>query len=132
MKQNLRIIYLVAFLAVSFRGAAYDAEAKIDGLLYGLDTSAGTATVLRGNYYAFTSVTIPSEVACEGQTYTVTAIADEAFMNSYKLESVTFPETVVSIGDYSFYGCTNLKSISLPISLERIGIWAFPVVFRRV
>ncbi len=128
MKQILRIIYLVAFLAVSFRGAAYDAEAKIDGLLYGLDTSAGTATVLPGDYAFKSAVTIPTEVACEGQTYTVTAIADEAFQVC-KLESVTFPETIVSIGDYSFYGCTNLKSISLPISLERIGSYAFSVSF---
>ncbi len=125
MKQFLRIIYLVAFLAVSFRGAAYDAEAEIGGLLYGLDTSAGTATVLLGDYYAFTSVTIPSEVAYEGRTYAVTAVDDNAFSYRSNLKSISLPSSLKRIGSGAFFHCYSLQYVEIPASVQEIGIQAF-------
>lgn len=110
MKQFLRIIYLVAFLAVSFRGAAYDAEAVIDDLHYGLDTSAGTATVLPGDYVSTSALTIPSEVAYDGRTYTVTAIADYAFRAS-QFTSITIPASINAIGHSAFLICHSLEEI---------------------
>ena len=108
-----------------------------------------------------TDVVIPATVSqnssgewIEGNTYTVTAIADGGynsgvFYNS-GITSVTFPSSLTSIGIRAFYfcdgltsvdlsGCTSLTSIgnsafqncsgltsvSLPSSLTSIGIQAF-------
>ena len=64
---------------------------------------------------------IPSEI--EGVP--VTIIADNAFKNATKLESVTIPYGVTEIGDYAFYQCTLLKYIDLPNSLINIGKSSF-------
>ncbi len=86
-----------------------------------------------------TEVTIPSTFSIresgrayiEGDTYTVTSIADAssssngAFYNS-TLTNVTLPDTLTKIGDYAFYGCSSLTSIDLSgcTSLQSIGIYA--------
>lgn len=45
--------------------------------------------------------------------YSVTAIADYAFINCTAISSLTIPDTVTSIGASAFTGCTSLKEISL-------------------
>ena len=83
-----------------------------------------------------TDIVIPATVSqnssgewIEGNTYTVTAIADGGstsgvFYDS-GITSVTFPSSLTSIGDYAFYRCSGLTSISLPSSLTSIGDRAF-------
>ena len=76
------------------------------------------------NYRAYTGeVTIPETVEYRGTTYTVTAIADEAFWEC-RVTSVTIPSTVTSIGKYAF-GRTSLASMELPSRLTTIGEAAF-------
>ena len=86
-----------------------------------------------------TEVTIPCTFSIresdrayiEGDTYTVTSIADAssssngAFYNS-TLTNVTLPDTLTKIGDYAFYGCSSLTSIDLSgcTSLQSIGVYA--------
>ena len=61
----------------------------------------------------------------------VTAIANDAFMNSSYIATVTIPTSVVSIGDNAFKNCTNLTSVTFDIpfgttsSLQTIGDSAF-------
>ena len=43
--------------------------------------------------------------------YTVTKIADEAFMNS-QLESILIPDTVTIIGAKAFDGCQYLETVN--------------------
>ena len=64
---------------------------------------------------------IPAEL----DGHPVTAIADEAFMDWYGLESVVIPETVTAIGDRAFMGCSNLESVDLAEGLRTIGEQAF-------
>lgn len=92
-------------------------------------------------------VVIPSSVTFNNKTYTVTRIADEAYLDRTAVTSVTFPATVEEIGtdafngcsnlewasfggvkvisDRAFYGCEKLSSAKLPESLTYIGTGAF-------
>lgn len=78
---------------------------------------------------------------------TIETVEDEAFINSYELETVVInsnlkvipsccfqnsmlstvviPEGVVKLEDNAFFGCNNLKSVTIPNSVESIGPTAF-------
>lgn len=70
------------------------------------------------------SVTIPSSVTYNGTAYTVTAIANRAFVNS-GMTDVDIPTSVTSIGIAAFGGCKNLSLIFIPSSVTFIGFAAF-------
>ena len=90
-------------LAVSFRGS------------YGGDYS---------NEYTG-NVVIPESVDYDGNTYLVTRIGTEAFLNCSGLTSVSIPNSVTSIGSSAFQGCINLTSVTIPNSVTFIGDGAF-------
>lgn len=70
-------------------------------------TFAGTgSTATAEETYA-----VPATVEHNGNTYQVTAIADEAFKDNATLVSVTIPETVEAIGAEAFAGCAALTTI---------------------
>ena len=77
------------------------------------------------NYSGFTSVTIPETITCNGTTYSVTSIGEEAFYWCYSLTSITIPNSVTSIGDWAFGGCCYLTSVTIPNSVTSIGNGAF-------
>ena len=54
-----------------------------------------------------------------------TSIGDKAFLNAYKVMTVTMTATVTIIGDYAFQNALSLVSIYIPPSIVRIGIHAF-------
>lgn len=56
---------------------------------------------------------------------TITSIADFAFANSCKLNSIDIPFGVKSLGQLTFYNCKSLQSIKLPCSIEKIDDRAF-------
>ena len=64
---------------------------------------------------------IPATVS--GQT--VTALADECFMDCDELESVTLPDTLEYIGDRAFMGCDSLRGIKLTEKVHFVGPEAF-------
>ena len=70
-------------------------------------------------------VVVPSTVEIEGETYTVTAVADNAFYNNRNIYSVSLPNTIKTIGGYAFYNCSNLTEINIPSSVTSIGSYAF-------
>ena len=82
-----------------------------------------------------TSYSIYNGEFIQGDTYTVTAIADgdvsptsgitSAFYNNRTITSVVIPDTVTRIGDYAFSNCSNLESVTMPDDLEEIGFRAF-------
>lgn len=68
-----------------------------------------------------TNIEIPSML----QGRPVTEIAEEAFYNCTKLETVTIPEGIKYIEREAFSNCNSLTSIILPESVTSIGIYAF-------
>ena len=55
---------------------------------------------------------------------TVTEIAYDAFGDTVRLESVTFPQNLVTIGDYAF-ARTAIKEVAIPATVKSIGSDAF-------
>lgn len=78
-----------------------------------LDSSAKTAEVcFKGTAPKHWELALPGTVVNpnDGQTYTVTEIANDAFAYTSRLEKITIPGTIVRIGEYAFTG-TNLMSV---------------------
>ncbi len=69
--------------------------------------------------------TVPSRVQVGIKNYTITEVANQAFMMAPGVTHVTIPSTVRSIQEQAFWNCTVLQEVVLPESLERIDHWAF-------
>lgn len=102
--------------------SAYDFESS--GIYYNVDgdqaivTNNGQTKCYGGN------VNIPESVTLDGETYTVTAIGDSAFIGSSGLSSVAIPSTVTRIGEYAFAEC-GITELAIPSSVTEIGAYAF-------
>ena len=59
-------------------------------------------------------VVIPSEVEHNGESLTVSTIANNAFVDCYTLREITLPSTITVIGDGAFAGALNLSKIVIP------------------
>ena len=87
----------------------------------------GTATLI-GTTVDKEIVTVDGTVVLEGDSYTVTAIAESAFKNNPnkgKMTKLKIAENITSIGANAFQGCGNLKMVWLPSSIISIGEKAF-------
>ena len=94
-------------------------DVAIDGMNYTLRKALHNAMLTKNEWKG--EVCIPSELTYEGQTYTVTSITGDAFMDNTTLTKVTFPRTVKNM-DFNkesgfarnpFIGCTALESIEV-------------------
>ncbi|MCD7745032.1 MAG: leucine-rich repeat protein [Lachnospiraceae bacterium] len=104
------------------------ASISIDKLSYTVtasDSSEMTVTLSAPESKTITSATIPATVTIDGNTYTVTAIADNAFSGCTSLTSVSVGANVTSIGSKAFYNCTSLKTVSGNAAVTTIGSSAF-------
>ncbi len=72
-----------------------------------------------------TELVIPSSVKIDGNTYTVTSVADFAFENERFISSVTLPSTIKEIGEKAFADCNLLSKVEIPNNIEKIGENAF-------
>ena len=113
MKQKLfgRLVAVAAVLLLSAATASAHSF-EVDGIYYEKNSDGTSVSVTyKGQYYdsyytEYTgAVTIPSEVAYEGTTYSVTDICSESFSFCSGLTSVVIPNSVTSIGSWAFYGC---------------------------
>ncbi len=74
--------------------------------------SSGTISVSKYTGSA-SSVTIPSSVTYDGQTYTIRTVGANCFEDNTKLQSVTIPAQITSIGNCAFKNCTFLSSVTI-------------------
>lgn len=129
----MKKIYLLAFLILYTSMTLWANGVEIDGIYYLIDTENHTATVTYPNEttpvwntapstYSGT-INIPSSITHEGQTYTVNAIGEKAFLCT-KLTSITLPNTIISIGNGAFYDHRGITTLELP-NLQSIGNEAF-------
>ena len=138
MKKRLISLLLAFSMALTFLpvGAvsAFAAETgdtfNFNGLTYEI-TSDTTAKVKGPEATTLlTQVTIPEKAtnSLNGESYTVTAIADKAFRNTRfngEITSITLPDSLKEIGDFAFFSCFKLEDINLPDGLTKIGYQAF-------
>lgn len=68
---------------------------------------------------------VPEAVIYKGETYTITAVGDSAFMGCNDLYTLYLPATVHSIGDDAFRDCHQLRTMTLPVNLQSIGEYVF-------
>lgn len=122
--KKYRLLFTGALFLTAALAKAGDFTA--DGITYDILTESTVAVSASESGYSG-KIEIPATVENEGVTYSVTAIADEAFTYSGVTE-VSIPEGVVSIGKGAFAG-SYLASIKLPDSLETLGEAAFQGCF---
>lgn len=86
-----------------------------------LFTAQGTEATITGYTGNDRFLTIPSSI----DGYTVTAIADDAFISD-TLETIIIPDGIKKIGWFAFKECSELKYVTIPDSVISIGYSAFP------
>ena len=90
------------------------------------DTILKTASVFRlSPAYTDSTLVIPSSIQYNAESYSVTAIGNDAFNGFTILTSIIIPNSVTGIGNYAFFGCSSLTSITLPETVEKIGANAY-------
>ena len=97
-------------------------EFTVDDVTYDI-TGEGTVTITGSEQTG--EVTIDATVVINGQTYRVTAIADNAFKENQSITSVTIPDGINTIGDNAFNGCLGLIVINIGKDVQSIGNKAF-------
>ncbi len=91
-------------------------------------TSAGGKTMVE--YVKSTkknakTITIPAKVKYNGVRYKVTSIANNAFKNNKKLQTVTIEKYVTKIGNSAFQNCKKLTMLTIGKNVQKIGKKAF-------
>ena len=131
-KKILLTIAIIVVLTCLF-AIGVSAE-NIGGIEYTLNSANKTATFAASNRTdcTLTRVIIPETVkGSDGETYTVTAIADRSIGhqdqgegNSY-IEYLYIPKTVTSIGAQLARNCDNLKEVKIDASVTKLSAGDF-------
>lgn len=82
-----------------------------------------TLTVIKGEYHEDRYI-IPEMVQVNNEIFTVTEIAEDAFLKEYSVKDIQFPTTLKRIDRFAFIK-SGLEIIILPEGLEEIGDYAF-------
>lgn len=85
------------------------------------EVSGTTAMVAKGDYSKLDTVFIPSKVKINGNVYTVTGIANNAFNNCKSLTYVKVSGGVTNMGVATFSGCENLETVELGDGIKKIS-----------
>ena len=96
---------------------------EVNGIYYyasGNNAEVVQAWQAGGRIYYSGDVVIPSTVNYNGNTYNVTSIGNNAFLDCSNLTPVTIPNSVTSIGYSAFVGCSGLTSVTIPSSVMSI------------
>ena len=121
----MKKLYLALFISILWTGTIFAAE-EIGGIMYNLDATTRTATVVQVNNKQYSgAIVIPETVNHNNRDYTVIGIDQKAFYNKTSITSVVIPSTVASIGSSAFEGCSSLNSVTIAEGCEVINTKAF-------
>ena len=133
-KQTWRVAVSAAAIAAGVLAANAD-TITTNGVTWTYTVNDATAkTVTLGNGSAACIATDPSVDAAnipwtfdiDGETYTVTALADNAFRNCTQLSgTLTIPDAVTSMGQQAFFDCPKLSRLASLGSIAHISLDAF-------
>ena len=125
MKRYLLLFLLPLYSIVD--SSAYDFEK--DGIYYTIKSADNLEIKVVSKAERTTSysgdVTIPETVDHEGNTYRVTEIFINAFVNCRDLTSVVLPKSIVDVNYNAFLRCAGLKNVVLEEGLINIYPRAF-------
>ena len=133
MRKRILITALLAVIFVLVFAISVSAE-KIDGIEYTLNTANKTATFAASNRTdcTLTRVVIPETVVgADGQTYTVTTIADrsighqDAGAGNEYIEYLYIPKTVTYLGAQLVRNCYKLKEVKIDASVTKLSAGDF-------
>ena len=133
MKKKILLTLLVAMMLVCALAISVSAE-KIGGIEYTLNTANKTATFAASNRTdcTLTRVVIPEiVVGADGQTYTVTTIADrsighqDANAGNKYIEYLYIPKTVTYLGAQLVRNCYALKEVKIDASVTKLSAGDF-------
>ena len=120
--KKLLLTLLGVFVAIPILAQDFTYTSGAVTLTYSvLDEAARTCAVKTSSSKTITAVTIPAQAGA----YTVTAIADNAFLNCTALQSAVIAPTVTKIGASAFSGCKALTKVYLGPEVATIGANAF-------
>ena len=71
------------------------------------------------------SIVIPETVTHNGETFAVTSIAPDAFMDCMEVTDILLPSSVTNIGANAFYRCSGMKTICIQGKNKKFGKDAF-------
>ncbi|MCQ2605252.1 MAG: leucine-rich repeat protein [Bacteroidales bacterium] len=122
MGRFVRLLLTYIFLIVS--NAAFCEKITVNNIYYEITSNSTVSVSNRGEeeddwmYYQASelytgSLIIPESISYNETTYTVAAIANDAFIGSKLLTSIFIPSTVQTIGNGAFTGCSGLETISV-------------------
>ena len=122
-KPILKLFALVAAMMCSLGASAYDF--CIGAIYYNITGSNTVEVTYDSGYNSYRgNVKIPRSVTYNNTTYTVTAIGENAFFNSYDLTSVSIPKTVTMIKEGGI-SANSLTRVIIPNSVAIIDGFAF-------
>lgn len=84
-----------------------------------------TCTGFKNKKSTAKSCTVPSKVSCNGKTYKVTQIANNAFSNCDSLKSIKVSNSCKTIGANAFAGCDSLTKVNLGNCVNTVSKNAF-------
>lgn len=128
MRKNLLVSALIS-MAVLFGETVFADVVEYttqEGIVYSVDTSAGTAVLKRADVSTnIADLIVPDEISYENNAYKVVEIGDQACAGNALLASVRIGANVTAIGVQSFYSCQSLAELNLSSSVKIIGDQAF-------
>ena len=113
MKRRL-IILLGTFCSLLFLGlctAFADTTFTVDDWDYTIDDNGSIS--VSGYHGTAPSVVIPESVEYGGQTYAISTVARNCFLDNTTLKSVTVPARITTIRECAFKNCTFLSELTI-------------------
>lgn len=101
---------------------------SVSGMKYTVSSvskNTGTAILSELTDKEAVSASVPEAIKIGEVTLKVTTVAEDAFANCSKLQTVSIGKNVTKIGNRAFKDCTSLTTVSGAQSVENIGIKTF-------